>query len=176
MIRTISTITVFGLSLAAAPAAQAQQGQVACRITENGGAATGTAIVRQNGREIATGSCSAPISVPAGTYDVTLRLDGALDRPEQTRRVTVAGGQTANAAADFSTAILEVRITANGRNAAGMAVITRNGQRIGTLGSGVPAHISAGTYDVVVRYRTTERRFDAVSLARGQRRALSADF
>jgi hypothetical protein len=176
MIQTIMAITAFTLVLTATPSVHAQQGRIVCRITENGGAATGTAIVRQNGREVATGSCSTPIAVPAGAYDVTLRLDGALDRPEQTRRVTVAGGQAANATADFSTAILEVRITANGRRAAGMAIITRNGQRIGTLGSGVPAHISAGTYDVVVRYRTTERRFDAVSLARGQRRALSADF
>ncbi len=151
-------------------------GQISCRITENGGGASGTVIVRQNGRQIATGSCGSSLPVPAGTYEVTLRLDGALDRPEQTRRVTVASGATEQVTADFSTAILEVRVTAGGRRAAGMAIITRNGQRIGTLGSGVAGHVSAGTYDVVVRYRTSERRFDAVTLARGQRRALSASF
>lgn len=156
--------------------AQQGPGTIACQIRENGGPASGTILVRQGGRQVADGSCASPLSLPAGTYDVTLRLDGALDRPEQTRRVTLGAGQTEQVSADFSTAILEVRITAEGRRAAGMAIITRNGERIGTLGSGVAGHVSAGTYDVVVRYRTQERRFDGVALARGQRRALSASF
>jgi hypothetical protein len=178
MTRSIAALTTFFAAFAAmsVSVAHAQQGRIACTITENGGAASGTAIVRQNGRDVSTGSCGTPLSVAAGTYDVTLRLDGALDRPEQTKRVTVRAGQTASATADFATAILEVRITAGGRRAAGMAIITRNGVRIGTLGSGVSGHLSAGTYDVVVRYRTQERRFDAVSLTKGQRRALSAAF
>jgi hypothetical protein len=33
-----------------------------------------------------------------------------------------------------------------------------------------------GTYDVVVRYRTSERRFEGVTLGPGERRVLSAAF
>jgi len=59
--------------------------------------------------------------------------------------------------ADFPTATLEVRIASSGRRAAGMAVIKRNGQQLGTLGSGVAAHLSTGTYRILVRYRTQEK-------------------
>lgn len=156
--------------------AQAQGGRIACRILENGGVASGTIVVTRGQQQVATGSCGSPVAVPAGQYTVVLRLDGALDRPEQTRNVTVAAGATASVEADFPTAILEVVIEADGRRAAGLAEIQRGGARVGTLGSGVAAHVSAGTYDVIVRYRTQERRFDAVQLARGQRRALRATF
>lgn len=178
MIRKIAIATVLGALTAVAPGVQAQRGsgRVLCEITENGGSASGTVTLRSGGRTVGSGPCGEALSVPAGSYEAVVQLDGALDRPEQRRRVTVAAGATERVTADFSTAILEVRITAGGRRAAGMAIITRNGQRIGTLGSGVSGHLSAGTYDVVIRYRTEERRFDGVTLARGQRRALSAAF
>jgi len=173
-----TTIALLAL-LTGLPTAAAQQqrhGQLDCRVTENGGVASGTMTVRDGDREVATGSCGSAVTVPPGSYRVTLRLDGALDQPERTVTTRVRGGASETATADFATGILEVRITANGRRAAGMATIFRNGDRIGTLGSGVAGHLSAGTYDVVVRYRAEERRFDGVSIARGQRRALSAAF
>jgi hypothetical protein len=152
------------------------RGRVACRITENGGAASGTMTVRKDGAEVASGPCGDPLSVPPGSYEVALGLDGALDRPMQTVRVDVSPGGTGLAAADFQTAILEVRIEAEGRRAAGMATIFRNGERVGTLGSGVSGHLSAGTYDIVARYRGAEQRFDAVTLAPAERRSLTATF
>ncbi len=152
------------------------RGRIACRITENGGAASGTVAIRKDGQEIATGTCGEPVGVPSGSYEVVLGLDGALDRPVKTVEVTVAPGGTATAAADFQTAILEVRIEAEGRRAAGMATIFRNGERVGTLGSGVSGHLSAGTYDIVARYRGAEQRFDAVTLAPAERRSLAATF
>ena len=158
-----------------ARSAQAR-GRVACRITENGGAASGTISVRRDGQEVSAGTCGAPVALPAGSYEVVLGLDGAIDRPEKTVAVTVAPGATATASADFQTAILEVRIEAGGRRAAGMATIFRNGERVGTLGSGVSGHLSAGTYDIVAKYRSSEQRFDAVTLAPAERRALSASF
>jgi hypothetical protein len=158
-----------------ARAAQAR-GRIACRITENAGAASGTITIRRDGAEVSTGTCGSPVAVPAGSYEVVLGLDGAIDRPERTVQVTVAPGATANAVADFQTAILEVRIEAGGRRAAGMATIFRNGERVGTLGSGVSGHLSAGTYDIVAKYRNSEQRFDAVTLAPGERRSLAASF
>jgi hypothetical protein len=55
-------------------------------------------------------------------------------------------------------------------------MIFRNGERVGTLGSGVSGHLSAGTYDIVARYRGAEQRFDAVTLAPAERRSLAATF
>ena len=166
------------VELSPEPVARSAQarGRISCRITENGGAASGTITITKGGQEVSAGACGSPIAVPAGAYEVVLGLDGAIDRPEKTLQVTVAPGATGLAAADFQTAILEVRIEAGGRRAAGMATIFRNGERVGTLGSGVSGHLSAGTYDIVAKYRNSEQRFDAVTLAPGERRALSATF
>jgi len=152
------------------------RGRVACRITENGAAASGTVSVKRGGEEIASGTCGSPVAVPPGEYDVVLGLDGAIDRPERTQHVTVRAGATAEVTADFQTAILQVDVQAGGHRAAGLATISRNGERVGTLGSGVAGHLSAGTYDVVVRYRTNEQRFEGVTLSPGERRQLAATF
>jgi hypothetical protein len=152
------------------------RGRIDCRVTENGVAASGTVRLRQSGREVASGACGTPLAAPAGRYEAVLELDGALDRPTQTVEVTIAAGSTATASADFRTGILEIAVEQDGRRAAGMATIFRNGERIGTLGSGVAGHLSVGTYDVVVRYRTSERRFEGVTLGPGERRVLSAAF
>ena len=90
--------------------------------------------------------------------------------------MNIRAGGTESVQADFATGILEVNIQSGGRRAAGMAVISRGGRRVGTLGSGVSGHLSAGTYDVVVQYRSEERRFDGVSITRGQQRTLDANF
>jgi hypothetical protein len=152
------------------------RGRLDCRVTENGVAASGTVTLRQGGREVASGTCGTPLIAPPGRYDVSIELDGALDRPAQTLEVTIVAAGVATATADFRTGILEVAVESGGRRAAGMATIFRNGERIGTLGSGVSGHLSVGTYDVVVRYRTAERRFDGVTIAQGERRLLSATF
>lgn len=153
-----------------------QRSRILCSATENGRAASGTVTVKQGDVEVATGTTGTAIAVPNGTYDVVITLDGAMDRPTNTSQVVVARGQQAAVAAAFETAVLEIEVEAGGRHAAGMATLTRNGVRIGTLGAGVPCHLSAGTYDVVVRYRGTDRRFDGVALSAGEHRSLTASF
>ena len=178
MYKTTTLLVIFVL-VAVVPArapAQGAQGRVACRITENGAPATGTVVIRQGNAQVATGSCGEPVEVAPGSYSVVLRLDGALDRPEQTRNVSVRAGGTETVNADFATGVLQVSIQAGGRRAAGMAVIQQGGRRVGTLGSGVSGHLSAGTYDVVVQYRSEERRFDGVTITRGAQRTLEASF
>lgn len=178
MLRRWVPLVLFVVAMGAAPSqGQGPRTGVICEIQENGAAASGTVSIRRNGQEIGAGACNGEVvSVPAGSYDAVLKLDGALDRPEQSRPVTVQAGQASRVRADFATAILEVRIMAGGRRAAGMAVLFRNGQRVGQIGSGVSAHVSAGTYDVVAQYRNQEQRFDGVALVPGQRRSLSAEF
>lgn len=164
------------LSWSAPGMAQAGSGKVECKVLENGEAASGTISVRKDGNEVAQGGCNQPLSVPAGSYSAVISLDGALDGPEQTQTVTVKAGAVARVTADFPTGILQVFIESAGKQAAGMAVIRRGGSQIGTLGSGVAAHLSAGAYEIVARYRTEKKDFDTAVLERGKRLVLNASF
>jgi hypothetical protein len=151
-------------------------GKVGCNISENGQPGSGVISIQKDGDEIATTSCGRELSVPVGSYVAALRLDGAFDGPEQRQKIEVKAGGTQKLSADFATGVLEVRITSAGRRAAGMAVIKRNGQQLGTLGSGVAAHVSAGTYRIIVRYRGQEKDLGDVTLTSGQRLTLDAAF
>ena len=167
----VATVTLF----CGAGSAQAQSGQIACSITENGSPARGTIVVEQNGREVGAGSCAGALSVPLGKCKVTVRLDGTLDNPSKSVSVTVAAGKTSPVSVDFKTGMLEVRIEAKGQRGTGMVTVNRASKRIGTLGSGVAARLSAGTYEVVVRLGGEERRY-SVDLRPGQRRLVRAQF
>jgi hypothetical protein len=158
-------------------AAQAPgSGRVTCKVLENGEAASGTVSLRKGGAEVVQGGCSQPLTAPAGIYTAVISLDGALDAPEQNQPVTIQAGAVAEIFADFSTGILQVFIDSDGKQAAGMAVIRRDGRQVGTLGSGVAAHLSAGKYEVVARYRTEKKSFDNVTIERGKRLVLNASF
>jgi len=153
-------------------------GRVTCEILENGHSASGVVAILslKDEKEVATSSCGRELSVAAGDYVAALRLDGALDGPEQRQPISVKAGSTQKLHADFPTATLEVRIASSGRRAAGIAIIKRNGQQLGTLGSGVAAHLSTGTYHIFVRYRAQEKDLGEIVLPPGQQRALDAVF
>lgn len=161
--------------LGGAPDAQAQAGEIVCSLTENGAPARGSASVEQNGKAVASGSCGAALPVPAGKYKVTVRLDGALDNPSESVGVSVSAGKTTPVSVDFKTGVLEVRIESKGQGGTGIVTVNRGSARIGTLGSGVAARLSAGSYEVVVRLGGQERRY-AVDLRPGQRRLVRAQF
>jgi len=158
-----------------ARAAEGQSAQIRCMVTENGAPARGTFGIEQNGRTAGGGSCGAPISVPAGKYKVTVRLDGALDNPAKTIEVEAETGKVTPVSVDFQTGVLEVRIEARKQGGTGIVVVNQGNKRIGTLGSGVAARLSAGSYEIVVRLGGEERRF-TVDLRPGQRRLLRAQF
>jgi hypothetical protein len=151
-------------------------GHVTCDISENGQPATGVLSILKDGKEIATSACGRELAVPVGDYTAALRLDGAFDGPEQRQPVSVKSGGMANLKADFTTATLSVRIASSGRRAAGMAIIKRGGQQLGTLGSGVSAHLSTGTYHIYVRYRGQEQDLGEHKLDAGKQLALDAAF
>jgi hypothetical protein len=176
---TRSTLTNYlklALLLTATPALADHTGKVVCTIKENGQPASGVVSIQKDGNEVATTSCGRELWVPAGQYVAALRLDGTFDGPEQKQSITVKPGATEQLNADFATGLLEVHITNKGRRAAGMAVIKRNGQQLGTLGSGVAAHVSAGTYRILVRYRSNEKDLGDVTITAGQRVSLNAEF
>ena len=161
--------------LSSAAVAMAQTGQIECKVTDNGSPGRGTIVVEQGGRKVAAGSCSRPVSVAPGAYDATVRLDGVVDTPAKTVRVEVLEGKTAPVVVGFETASVEVRIEAKGQRGTAMITVNRGGKRIGTLGAGVPARLSAGSYEIQVRLGGQERRY-AVDLRPGQRRVVRAQF
>ena len=168
-------IALFCLLVGWGAPALAQEGQVQCTISENGTASRGTIVVEQSGRKVASGSCARPVSVPAGASKVTIRLDKALDSPAKTVDVSVAAGKIAQVSVDFETAILEVRVETKGTAGTAIIAIEKAGKRIGTVGSGVPAKLSASTYQVVVSWGGQEKRYE-VELRPGQRRLVRAQF
>ncbi|MBW2211075.1 MAG: hypothetical protein JRG67_08500 [Deltaproteobacteria bacterium] len=159
----------------AAGTAQAQTGQIRCSVTENGSPARGTIVVEQNGKEVGGGSCGAALSVPVGKCKVTVRLDGTLDNPSKSVNVEVTAKKATPVSVDFQTGVLEVRIETKGQRGTGIVTVNRGSTRIGTLGSGVAARLSAGSYEVVVRLGGEERRY-SVELRPGQRRLVRAQF
>jgi len=161
-------------SLWVANSASAQTSQIRCSVTENGSPASGTFVVEQNGREVAAGSCSGTHSVPAGKYQVTVRVDGVLDNPAKTQRIEVPAGKTVPVTVDFKTGVLEVRIESQEQRGTAIVTVNQLGKRIGTLVSGVGTHLSAGRYEVVVRLGGKERRY-SVDLKPGQRRLVRAE-
>ena len=168
--------TVGALLWMTAAAAAAGDGKLICEIRENGKPASGTIVVLHESTELARATCGKTLSVPVGEHTAVLTLDGALDAPEQRMAINAQPDKTVKLGADFATGLLEVHITSQGHDTAGMAVIRKDGRQIGTLGSGVSAHLSAGSYEVVARYRQKERRFDKVSITQGQRTVLDANF
>jgi hypothetical protein len=162
--------------LMASPVLAEPTGRVICSIAENGQPASGVISVQKDGNEIATTSCGRELAVPVGSYVAALRLDGAFDGPEQRQNIEIKPGASQKLSADFATGVLEVRITSGGHRAAGMAVIKRNAQQLGTLGSGVSAHLSAGKYRILVRYRNQEKDLGDMTIASGQRLSLDANF
>ena len=168
-------LPLYLLSVPAAVAAAAD-GKVLCDVTENGQAATGTLTVMSGETEVASGPCGKPLGVAAGEYTAVVELDGALDGPKQRQPLSVQAGKLATLKAEFATGLLEVRIQSQGRDTAGMAVIRKDGAQIGTLGSGVAAHLSAGRYEVVARYRSQQKAFAEVTITAGKRTVLDAAF
>jgi hypothetical protein len=164
------------LWLLAVPAVANSGAKVTCEITENGQPASGTISISADGAEVVEGTCGRPLAIPAGTHEAVLRLDGALDGPERRLPLEAIAGRSIPVSADFATGLLEVRIQSQGRDTAGIAVIRKAGRQVGTLGSGVTAHLSVGSYEVIARYRSHEQRFDAVEIRKGERKALAASF
>lgn len=170
----------FGLlvwgSLPGSADAQVAGAKLICEITENGEPASGTISVQRDGKEVVSGTCGKELSLPAGTYSAVVKLDGALDGPSQTKSLSIEGSSKSVLKIDFATGTLEIRIASQGKRAAGMAIIKKNGVQIGTLGSGVAAHLSAGSYQVTARYRNQEKDLGTVAVSAGQRVALDAAF
>jgi hypothetical protein len=165
----VATLLLSATAAAADPSVQ-------CEIRENGEPASGTMLVLEGTKEIAQTSCGKPLALPAGSYTAVLQLDGAIDGPEQRIPLTVGKDAPKPVKADFATGTLEVKITSESKAAAGMAIIRKDGKQIGTLGSGVPAHLSAGTYEIVVRHRTESKTLASVVIAKGDKKTLDVSF
>lgn len=158
------------------------EGMFSCSVTENGSPAGATVLVRQGSQVVTEGACIGPArTLAAGTYDVTIRLAHLIDAPEQFRRVVVTDGGNAEVSAAFETARLTVELLHDGQRIPGRATLYRNGYQVGTMGSGVYTHLSAGHYTVRVDVApgfaaaSGSREYDVV-LGAGQARRILASF
>ena len=172
--RILTQVVALSLLSSAGPAS-AQTAAIRCSVTENGAPGHGTVAVEQDGREVVAGSCDGKLTVPPGKSKVIVRLDGALDNPSKTLRVDLAAAKTTPITVNFETGVLEVRIEAKTQRGTGLVTVNRSGKRIGTLGSGVAARLSAGNYEVLVRMGGEEKMY-TVDLKPGQRRLVRAQF
>ena len=105
-----------------AASVQAQDGQIQCTVTENGAPSRGTAEVRQDGRQVASGSCGRALSVPSGKCSVTDWLDGALDNPAKVVEVDVSPGDLLYGQDEKSTDVYFIvrgQVTLSGTNLEG---------------------------------------------------------
>ena len=158
------------------PAAAAGDGKVTCEIMENGKPASGVVRLPQGEAEIASGACGKAVDVAPGTYTAALGLDGALDSPGQRKQVTVAAGPEPEGRRRLR------HRPARGPHQGRRPRRRRHGdhpqgrKQIGTLGSGVSAHLSAGSYEVVARYRAQERTLRERADEKDKRTALDASF
>jgi len=172
-LRSLLLLAIAGLGWSGV--AEAQAAEIRCAVTENGAPARGTVLIQQAGREVGGGSCGPLVSVPAGKCKVTVWLDGTLDNPSKSVEIDAKAGAVRPVSIDFQTGVLEVRIETEGQRGTGMVTVVRGSRRIGTLGSGVAARLSAGRYEIIVRLGGEERRYD-VDLRPGQRRLVRAQF
>ncbi|MEM7139217.1 MAG: hypothetical protein AAF500_21780 [Myxococcota bacterium] len=174
-LRALVVVSVIGSVASSAAPGRAQTGSVQCVITANSAPARGTIVVSQPQQKEVGGTCGVPLRVAPGKWKATVRLDGTLDNPSKQVPVEVNPGKTTQVAVDFRTGTLEVRIVVKGGRGTGLVTVNQGSKRIGTLGAGVPVLLSAGEYEVVVRYDGREQRHK-IDLRAGQRRLLRTQF
>jgi hypothetical protein len=150
--------------------------RVDCEARENGKPASASFRVQRDSTQIVKGSCGRAVEVPPGSYDVVVVLDGVADGAERRQAVEARVDQLTKVQASFETGEILVEVTREGRRGVGTVKLLRAGQVLATLSAGVASRVSVGTYTVEIESRGTRRAFDAVTVSRGERRTLSADF
>lgn len=156
-------------------AAAAATGLV-CQVSENGQPASGVATLLRDGQQVASGACDGVVKAEPGDYQLVVRLDGALDRPERQQTLQLTTSQPTPVRIDFPTALLSVQVEADGKRAAAMLTVLRNGQSIGTVGAGVPVRLSAGSYQLLVRHRDKSQHVEVEGLRGGEKRTVQVTF
>jgi len=160
----------------ARPAGAAPSARVDCDVQENGQQALASFRVMAGESEIAKGSCGRAQEVPPGTYEMRVTLDGAVDAPTVKQRIEARVGDLTKARASFETGEILVELTRDGRRTIGTIKLLKGGSVLATLTGGVTSRVSVGTYSVELESRGARRTLDAVTVSRGERRSLSADF
>jgi hypothetical protein len=149
--------------------------RIDCEARDNGAPASASFVVLGSAGEIAKARCGQPTSLPAGSYEVAVHLDGAADAPVSRQRVEAGAGQLTKVLAEFETGELLVEITREGRRSVGQIKLLQHGRQLAILSSGVATRVSAGTYTLEVSSRGRTRALEAVTVSRGERRVLSAE-
>lgn len=121
-----------------------------CVVTDNGRPSEGIVRVLKRKAVVARGSCTAPLSVPAGDYRVEVEYPGALDKPRRTLSWKAAPGSTGRLEAEFETGLLHVMPLRQGGAGPINFHIQHEGRALASLPAGPAVRLSAGTYTVSV--------------------------
>src|SRR5687768_16919262 len=106
-------LTIAGL---AAGSAGAEGGaSFACEALDNDKPAPATFRLLAGGKEISSGSCGAIKSIPAGSSEALIVLDGAADQPAHREQINAEPGKTVRVKARYETGELVVDVTRDGR-------------------------------------------------------------
>jgi len=154
-------------------------GSLRCSATRNGVESRATVELIQNGRTIASAACglgALPLSAIPGAYVARISLADTFDGTHRDVPVQVVAGQVRGLTVEVPTALLEVRAEVAGRLVFGRAIVRRSGNVVGSLGSGVVATLTPGSYDIEVVQGSQRRLLQGIRLAPGQRRALRVAF
>ncbi len=170
-----TTIVLSAVGWAFASEAAAQQATVQCKVTANGAWAKGSVVLMRGEKKVASKACETDIRVAPGEYNAVVRLEGALDRPSETQTITVTADEKKIVKGDFATGTLTVTVKAKGGGSAKVTV-KRGGKSVGTAKSGKAFQLSTGVYDISVKHRGEEVRFEKVEVNAGERRTLNAQF
>ncbi len=163
------------LALRAVPAEAGAVGLVDCEAQENGQIALASFRVLTGENQIAKGVCGRPAEVASGSYEIRITLDGAADSPNHAQRIEVKSGAKVHVPAKFETGEIVVEITRDGRRSIGVVRLTQGSKTLATLSAGVPHRVSTGTYGVEIEAKGETRALDAVTISRGELRAIRAD-
>ena len=132
----------------------------------------GVRLTDADGQDVATGKSAEQIALQSGEYTLQVQItDEAvlLDKPTQTRTVTLQPGEALSQKVEFPWAMIQLNVRINGNLDANAEVhLGRNGEPVAVLKSGAPnVPISPGRYAAEVKTKGTTTKIDGLMFPEG---------
>jgi hypothetical protein len=125
-----------------------------------------------DGSEAASGTSGQALRVQSGDYEMQVAISDAaalLDRPTQTRPLTLHAGDDLHESVEFPWAMIQLNVLVNGNPDSGASVkLMRGGSDVAVLKSGAaPAAISPGRYEAEVTTHGTKIKVEGLLFPEG---------
>jgi hypothetical protein len=131
-----------------------------------------------DGAEAASGASGQALRVQSGDYEMQVEISDAsamLDRPTQTRPLTLHAGDDLHEGVEFPWAMIQLNVVVNGNPDGGASVkLMRGGAEVAVLKSGAaPAAISPGRYEAEVSTHGTKINVQGLMFPEGATQTVS---